>query len=58
MYSQLRRSYDAGIAEFLDLEFVKPNTLGNSRMLLTLADRAGTSVRHGSATACSQPTSC
>jgi amino-acid N-acetyltransferase len=39
VYSQLRRSYDAGIAEFLDLEFVKPNTLGNSRMLLTLAAR-------------------
>ncbi len=36
VYSQLRRSYDAGIAEFLDLEYVKPNTLGNSRMLLTL----------------------
>lgn len=39
VYSQLRRSYDAGIAEFLDLEYVKPNTLGNSRMLLTLAGR-------------------
>jgi amino-acid N-acetyltransferase len=36
VYSQLRRSYDAGIAEFLDLEYVKPNTLGNSRMLLSL----------------------
>lgn len=36
VYSQLRRSYDAGIAEFLDLEYVKPNTLGNSRMLKTL----------------------
>ena len=35
-YSQMRRSYDAGVAEFLDLEYVKPNTLGNSRMLLTL----------------------
>ena len=35
-YAQLRRSYDAGIAEFLDLEYVKPNTLGNTRMLLTL----------------------
>jgi amino-acid N-acetyltransferase len=35
-YAQLRRSYDAGIAEFLDLEYVKPNTLGNSRMLLQL----------------------
>jgi amino-acid N-acetyltransferase len=39
VYSQLRRSYDAGVAEFLDLEYVKPNTLGNTRMLLTLADR-------------------
>ncbi len=48
VYSQLLRSYDAGIAEFLDLEFVKPNTLGNSRMLLTLADRPVTSARIGS----------
>ena len=37
VFAQLRRSYDAGIAEFLDLEYVKPNTLGNSRMLLTLS---------------------
>jgi amino-acid N-acetyltransferase len=36
VYSELRRSYDAGIAEFLDLEYVKPNTLGNSRMLKSL----------------------
>lgn len=36
VYSQLRRSYDAGVAEFLDLEYVKPNTLGNRRMLLTI----------------------
>jgi amino-acid N-acetyltransferase len=36
VYAQMRRSYDEGIAEFLDLEYVKPNTLGNSRMLLTL----------------------
>jgi amino-acid N-acetyltransferase len=36
VYSELLRSYDAGIAEFLDLESVKPNTLGNTRMLLTL----------------------
>jgi amino-acid N-acetyltransferase len=36
VYSQLLRSYDAGVAEFLDLEYVKPNTLGNTRMLLTL----------------------
>lgn len=33
---ELRASYDAGVAEFLDLPFVKPNTLGNSRMLLHL----------------------
>lgn len=36
VYQQLLRSYDAGVAEFLDLESVKPNTLGNTRMLLTL----------------------
>jgi amino-acid N-acetyltransferase len=35
-YDALRRSYDAGIAEFLGLEYVKPNTLGNARMLLHL----------------------
>lgn len=35
-YDALRRSYDAGIAEFLGLEYVKPNTLGNVRMLLHL----------------------
>jgi amino-acid N-acetyltransferase len=35
-YAALRRSYDAGIAEFLGLEYVKPNTLGNTRMLLHL----------------------
>ncbi len=36
VYNEMRRSYDRGIAEFLDLEYVKPNTLGNTRMLLTL----------------------
>jgi amino-acid N-acetyltransferase len=35
-YDALRRSYDPGVAEFLGLEYVKPNTLGNSRMLLHL----------------------
>lgn len=34
VYSQLLQSYDEGVAEFLDLERVKPNTLGNHRMLL------------------------
>ncbi len=33
VYTQLLHSYDTGIAEFLDLESVKPNTLGNTRML-------------------------
>ncbi|OKI58233.1 amino-acid N-acetyltransferase [Micromonospora sp. CB01531] len=36
VYEQLLRSYDEGVAEFLDLERVKPNTLGNIRMLLRL----------------------
>ena len=36
VYQQLLRSYDAGVAEFLDLEAAKPNTLGNTRMLLSL----------------------
>lgn len=36
VYAQLLKSYDSGIAEFLDLESVKPNTLGNTRMLKIL----------------------
>lgn len=36
VYAQLLRSYDAGVAEFLDLESAKPNTLGNTRMLKIL----------------------
>ncbi|RKT31907.1 N-acetylglutamate synthase [Microbacterium sp. AG1240] len=36
VYSQLIRSPDEGVAEFLDLAHVKPNTLGNTRMLKTL----------------------
>ena len=35
-FEQLLRSYDEGVAEFLDLERVKPNTLGNVRMLCVL----------------------
>lgn len=34
VYEEMRRSYDAGVAEFLDLAYVRPNTLGNARMLL------------------------
>lgn len=36
VYELMRRSCDRGVAEFLDLPYVKPNILGNSRMLLTL----------------------
>lgn len=36
VYSQLVRSPDEGVAEFLDLAHVKPNTLGNTRMLKSL----------------------
>ncbi|MBR8742032.1 amino-acid N-acetyltransferase [Nocardiopsis sp. MG754419] len=45
VYEELLRSYDEGVAEFLDLERVKPNTLGNTRMLVHLdvetADTSG-----------------
>ncbi|MEJ1923489.1 amino-acid N-acetyltransferase [Microbacterium sp. KHB019] len=37
VYSQLLRSPDEGVAEFLDLAHVKPNTLGNTRMLKNIA---------------------
>ncbi|MFL6101486.1 MAG: amino-acid N-acetyltransferase [Actinomycetales bacterium] len=36
VYAQLLRSYDEGVAEFLDLDRVKPNTLGNTRMMRVL----------------------
>jgi amino-acid N-acetyltransferase len=36
VYAELVRSHDEGIAEFLDLARVKPNTLGNTRMLKQL----------------------
>lgn len=38
VYTEMLQSEDEGVAEFLDLERVKPNTLGNTRMLLRLAD--------------------
>ncbi len=34
--AELQSSYDRGVAEFLDLPYVKPNTLGNTRMLKIL----------------------
>jgi amino-acid N-acetyltransferase len=33
VFEEMLRSYDEGVAEFLDLEYVKPNTLGNTRMI-------------------------
>lgn len=36
VYAELLRSYDEGVAEFLDLDRVKPNTLGNTRMICRL----------------------
>ena len=36
VYAELLQSEDEGVAEFLDLERVKPNTLGNARLLLRL----------------------
>lgn len=36
VYDEMRHSHDEGVAEFLDLPYVKPNTLGNTRMLLEL----------------------
>lgn len=40
VFAALVRSYDAGVAEFLDLAHVKPNTLGNVRMLLRMTPPA------------------
>src|SRR5690606_34927494 len=36
VYAEMLRSHDDGVAEFLDLARVNPNTLGNSRLLLEL----------------------
>jgi amino-acid N-acetyltransferase len=36
VYPHMLESYDEGVAEMLGLERVKPNTLGNHRMLLEL----------------------
>lgn len=37
VYAELLRSTDEGVAEFLDLARVKPNTLGNTRMVKRLS---------------------
>lgn len=41
VYAQLLRSADEGVAEFLDLDRVKPNTLGNVRMLRVIGSPSG-----------------
>jgi amino-acid N-acetyltransferase len=40
VYAELLRSYDEGVAEFLDLDRVKPNTLGNPDDAALIADAA------------------
>lgn len=40
VYEELLRSHDEGVAEFLDLARVKPNTLGNTRMLKRIGGEA------------------
>jgi len=39
VFAQMVRSPDEGIAEYLDLERVRPNTLGNTRMVRYLRPR-------------------
>ncbi len=36
VYQEILLSRDEGVAEFLDLARVKPNTLGNTRMIIAL----------------------
>ena len=36
VFEEMCSSYDIGVAAFLDLSYVKPNILGNTRMLLLL----------------------
>jgi amino-acid N-acetyltransferase len=36
VYDELLRSYDEAVAEMLGLEHVKPNILGNTRMVLEI----------------------
>nr|WP_052542079.1 amino-acid N-acetyltransferase [Cryobacterium roopkundense] len=41
VYAELVRSHDEGVAEFLDLARVKPNTLGNTRMVKAVTALSG-----------------
>ena len=42
VFAELLRSQDEGTAEFLDLARVKPNTLGNYRMMISLGQTENT----------------
>ncbi|PPK93475.1 amino-acid N-acetyltransferase [Kineococcus xinjiangensis] len=53
VYAEMLRSHDEGVAEFLDLARVKPNTLGNTRMLRVRP--AAASERTPSSTAAAPP---
>jgi amino-acid N-acetyltransferase len=55
VYEEMRRSVDTGVAEFLDLPFVKPNTLGNTRMLLELNDDQPGGYGHRTSTEINPP---
>jgi len=44
VYEELLRSSDEGVAEFLDLARVKPNTLGNTRMIKQLREASARDV--------------
>lgn len=46
VFAQMVRSWDEGIAEFLDLERVRPNTLGNTRMVRELHPSASIPAMH------------
>lgn len=41
VYAQMLASHDDGVKQFLDLASVKPNTLGNTRMIKQLAPELG-----------------
>jgi len=43
--AEMLQSADEGVAEFLDLERVKPNTLGNTRMVAVLEPQAAAEQR-------------
>ena len=46
IYAELLRYYDHDVAGKLDLSWIKPNTLGNTAMLLTLHNEPDTRASH------------